>query len=39
MGDFTDEITEGFKSGSPYSDMSTSSVELPSESQKEIFHL
>jgi len=37
MGDFTDEITEGFKPGSSYSDMSTSLAELPLESQTEIF--
>jgi len=37
MGDFADEITEGFKPGSPYSDMSISLAELPLESQTKIF--
>ena len=32
VGDFTDELTEGLKPGSPYSDVTNSSSELPMES-------
>ena len=33
-GDFTDRMTEGFKSGSPYSDVTDSPSELPMKSPK-----
>jgi len=34
-GDFIDEITEGFKPGSPYSDVTNSPSELSTESPTE----
>jgi hypothetical protein len=33
--DFTDEITEGFKSGAPYSDMTDSPSELTTKSPRD----
>jgi hypothetical protein len=35
-GDFTDGITEGFKPGSPYNDMTDSPSELPMEPPTEV---
>jgi hypothetical protein len=35
-GDFTDEITEGFKPRSPYSDVTNSLSELPMKSSIEV---
>jgi hypothetical protein len=37
-GDFTDGMTEGFKLGSPYSDVTNSPSELLIEAPIEIFH-
>jgi hypothetical protein len=35
-GDFTDGITEGFKLGAPYSDVTDSPSELPTKSPTEV---
>jgi len=34
-GDFTDEITEGLKTGATYSDVTDSQAELPTESPRD----
>jgi hypothetical protein len=36
--DFTNEITKGFKPGSPYSDVTNSLSELPMKSSIEVVH-
>jgi hypothetical protein len=38
VGDFTDEIAEGFKPGSSYSDVSPSPAKLSMQSPTEYFH-
>jgi hypothetical protein len=38
-GDFTNEITEGIQTGSPYSDVTLSPTESPRESPMKIFSL
>jgi len=37
-GDFTDGMIEGFKLGSPYSDVTNSPSELLIEAPTEVFH-